>query len=113
MKLLEEGDCDLLFLCEVGAFREGLTQAKIHLPDVLTGVFGESMKYAEIDNCVAVWGFRPGGASQPVQVSLHEPAQRYRVLSGRQVDAAITRFDVERRGIGKWHVVVGNMHINY
>ena len=108
-KIVEEGGCDLLFACEVGGFRQGFKEAKIDVRHVLKEPFGDSVQHAEIDNYLAVWGF--GGASQPAQVSLHGCAERYTVPIGRDVDAAITRFDVVKSGIGKCHVVVGNMHI--
>ena len=72
-KIVEEGDCDLLFLSEVGAFRKGLKKAGINVGDILMKVFGKSIQHAEIDNYLAVWGF--GGASQPAQVSLHGCAE--------------------------------------
>ena len=61
--------------------------------------FGDSMCLAENDNYLAVWGF--GGASQPVDVSLHDRAETYQVPIGRDVDAAITRFDVVTSSIGQ------------
>ena len=89
--------------------------AEIDLWHLLRMPFGDSVQIFEIDNYVAVWNFGTwnghGGAAQPAQVSLHGCAEKYAVPMGRAVDAAITRFDVETSGIGKWHVVVGNMHI--
>ena len=94
-KVVDEGDCDLFFASEVGGF--------------LIKPFGHHVCHSEIANYLALWGF--GGASQPARVSMHGAAEKHVLPIGRQVDAAITRFDVETRGSGKCHVVVGNMHI--
>ena len=51
------------------------------------------------------------GASQPAVVSLHGDTDIYHVPIGQQMDAVITRFDVQTSGHGKVHVVIGNMHI--
>jgi len=115
-QLVEESDCDLLFACEVGGFRMGFRHAEIDLWHLLRMPFGDSVQVFEIDNYVAVWNFgtwNVGGAAQPAQVSLHGCAERYTIpiAIGRDVDAAITQFDVVTSDIGMCHVVVGNMHI--
>ena len=121
-QLVEESDCDLLFACEVGGFRMGFRHAEIDLWHLLREPFGDSVQVFEIDNYVAVWNFGTwngpwnghGGAAQPVQVSFHGGcAERYTIpiAIGRDVDAAITQFDVVTSDIGMCHVVVGNMHI--
>ena len=51
------------------------------------------------------------GASQPAVVSLHGDTDIYHVTIGQQMDAVITRFDLQTSGHGKVHVVIGNMHI--
>ena len=115
-QLVEESDCDLLFACEVGGFRMGFRHAEIDLWHLLREPFGDSVQVFEIDNYVAVWNFgswNVGGAAQPAQVSLHGCAERYTIpiAIGRDVDAAITQFDVVTSDIGMCHVVVGNMQI--
>ena len=107
--IVQDADADLLFACEVGAFRQGLSKAAINVEDILTKPFGDSIRFSEVDNYLSLWGF--GGASQPAVVSLHGDTDIYHVPIGRQVDAVITRFDVQTSGHGKVHVVTGNMHI--
>ena len=107
--IVEDADADLLFACEVGAFRQGLSKAKIHVEDILKKPFGDSVRFAEVNNYLSLWGF--GGASQPALVSLHGDTKIYQVPIGRQVDAVIARFDVQTSGHGRVHVVTGNMHI--
>ena len=123
-KVVEDGDADLLFACGVGAFRQGLREARIDVGAILTEPFGESVRFAEVNNYLAVWGFggasqpgasQPGpcsgGASQPSVVSQRGVADIYRVNVGRDVDAVILRFNVHTSGYGKVHVVTANMHI--
>ena len=107
--IVQDADADLLFGCEVGAFRQGLSKAAINVEDILTKPFGDSIRFSEVDNYWSLWGF--GGASQPAVVSLHGDTDIYHVPIGRQVDAVITRFDVQTSGHCKVHVVIGNMHI--
>ena len=108
-KIVQEAEADLFFACEVGPFWQGLRRAHIHVEDILQEPFGDSVRFAEINNYLGVWGF--GGASQPAVVSLHGDAQIHRVPVGRELDVVITRFDVQTSGHGKAHVVVSNMHI--
>ena len=62
-RMVEETDAVLLFGCEIGAFRQGPSHARLRVRDILRGPFGESVRVAEVHNYLAVWGF--GGASQP------------------------------------------------
>eukprot|EP00959_Pyramimonas_sp_CCMP1952_P335628 7027842-Pyramimonas_sp.AAC.1 len=48
--IVEDADADLLFACEVGAFRQGLRKAIINAQDILTKPFGDSVRFAEVDN---------------------------------------------------------------
>eukprot|EP00959_Pyramimonas_sp_CCMP1952_P294472 6159310-Pyramimonas_sp.AAC.1 len=61
--IVQDGDADLLFACEVGAFRQGLSKAMADAADILTKL-GDSLCFSEVDNYLSQWGF--GGASQPV-----------------------------------------------
>ena len=72
-KIVEEGNCDLLFACEVGGFRQGFLNANINVNDVLVKPLGRNMRLLEEDNYIALWGFR--GASQPTKVSLNGNAK--------------------------------------
>ena len=91
-RIVEDGDADLLFGCEVGAFRQGFSQARLHVRDILRRPFGESVRVAEVNNYLAVWGFggasqpgasqpgpSSGGAPQPSVVSQHGVAEIYHV----------------------------------
>ena len=66
--IVQDGDADLLFACEVGASRQGLSKAMADAADILTKPFGDNVCFSEVDNYLCLWGF--GGASQPVDVSL-------------------------------------------
>ena len=89
--------------------REGPSKASTQLEDTLKRQFGDGVCFVEVDNYVSIGCF--GGASQPVDVSLHDNAEIFRVPVQREVDAVIVRFDVQREGHGKVRVVTGNMHI--
>ena len=108
-KIVQDADADLLFACEVGGFRKGLSRAAIDAKDILTKPFGDSVGFCEVDNYLSLWGF--GGAPQPADVSLREDTYIYHVQTGRNIDAVISRFDVHIPGHDTVHVVVGNMHI--
>ena len=86
-KIVEEGDCDLFFLSEVGGFRQGLRKAKIVVRDFLIQPFGHQVCHSEIDNYLALWGF--GVAPQPVRVSLHGDAEKHVLPIGRKVDLSL------------------------
>ena len=101
---------DIVFGCEVGGHREGCRGAMINVKDIVEEPFGKS-PVAEVDNCIAVYGVRP-----PPTVVLHGSPEKYEVPSGRDVDAAITRFDIWCSDTGgasqpAVHIVAGNMHI--
>ena len=53
-KIVEDGDADLFFACEVGAFRQGLSKAKIHVGGILQKPFGDSARFAEVNNYLGV-----------------------------------------------------------
>ena len=46
-KIVQEGDCDLLFGCEVGGFRQVFLNASINVKDVLVQPFGHTMRLHE------------------------------------------------------------------
>ena len=109
-KLVEEGDLDILLGCEVGGFRQGFRAANVNVGDLLKEPFGErNFEFVELDNNLAMWGF--GGASQPSVVSLHGSPAVWPIPVGREIDAAVTRFDVNTSTNSKVHLVVGNTHI--
>ena len=108
-KIVVDADADFLFGCEVGASRQGLSRAAINVADILREPFGDDVGFTVQHNYVSMWGF--GGASQPVDVSLHGAAAIYWLPLGRDVHAAIVRFDVQINGYGTVHVITGNMHI--
>lgn len=85
-KMVEEGNLDIVFGCEVGAPRQGCGRAMIHVKDILEEPFGD-ISVAEVDNYSAVYGFQP-----PPTVVLFGPPEKFAVPTGRDVDAAITRF---------------------
>ena len=108
-KIVVDADADFLFGCEVGAFRQGFSRAGINVADILREPFGDNVGFTALHNYVSMWGF--GGAPQPVDVSLHGAAAIYWLPLGRDVHAAIARFDVQVNGYGTVHVITGNMHI--
>ena len=117
-KIVEEADADILFGCEVGGHRDGLHHVGVDLGDYLHAPFGNGVGYEGINNYWSV--YRLGGAAHPANVA---PASKppdvdmlydsyiYTLPGETDVDAVVTRFDVQTTEHGKVHVVVGNMHI--
>ena len=54
-KMVEEGDVDIVFGCEVGGHREGCRGAMINVKDIVEEPFGKS-SVAEVGNYIAVYG---------------------------------------------------------
>ena len=108
-KIVETADADMVCGCEVGAFREGFRRAGINVTEILSKPFGDGIRFSEVDNYLTLWGFR--GASQPAELTLCEDSKVYRPPSGRDIDAVISHFEVNKPGHDKFHVVIANMHI--
>ena len=115
-KIFRHADADLLCCSEVGDFRQGFSREDIAevLPQ-LCQAFGKRLSHSWIDNRAALWACgaadeRTGGASQPARVTLVD-CQNYKLSVEREVDAAITAFDVVTPTGERYLVVVGNMHI--
>ena len=56
--MVEDGDKDIMFGSEVGGFGAGFRTAAIQAAETLEKPFGKgSLRYVEVDNYMAVWGF--------------------------------------------------------
>ena len=111
-KMVEEGNLDIVFGCEVGGPRQGCSRAMINVKDILEEPFGD-ISVAEVDNYIAVCGFQP-----PPTVVLRGSSEKFVVPTGRDVDAAITRFDIlwsDTSGASQpaVHIVAGDLRLIY
>ena len=86
-KMVEEGNLDIVFGCEVGGPRQGCSRAMINVKDILEEPFGD-ISVAEVENYIALCRFRKSS------VVLHGSPEKFVVPTGRDVDAAITSFDI-------------------
>ena len=104
--IVQKGQVDLLFGCEVGGFRQGFRCTSMNVWDILQTRLGSTVSVAEVDNYIAV--FRKSSAL------LHGPSSKFTFGEGC-FDAAITRFDICPGGASQpaVHVIVGNLHIDY
>ena len=71
--MVEMGDVDIVFGCEVGGPRQGCSRAMINVKDIVEEPFAKS-SVAVVDNCIAVYGFQP-----PPTVVLHGSPEKYEV----------------------------------
>ena len=44
-KIVEEADADILFGCQIGAFRQGFSIARIHVGNLLRNQFGDGVRF--------------------------------------------------------------------
>ena len=104
--IVQKGQVDLLFGCEVGGFRQGFRCTSMNVWDILQTRLGSTVSVAEVDNYIAV--FRKSSAL------LHGLSSKFTFGEGC-FDAAITRFDICPGGASQpaAHVIVGNLHIDY
>ncbi len=108
-KIVEEADADILFGCQIGAFRQGFSIAGIHVGNLLRNQFGDGVRFEEVHDYLSVWNlFR---SPRPAVVSLHGNSRVFHVPGSRDVYAVIARFDVNMARHGQAHVITGNMHI--
>ncbi len=110
-KIVEEADADILFGCQIGAFRQGFSIARIHVGNLLRNQFGDGVRFEEVHDYLSVWNlFR---SPRPAVVSLHGNSRVFHVPGSRSRDvgAVITRFDVQMARHGQARVITGNMHI--
>ncbi len=107
-KIVDDGDCDILFGCEVGAFGWGLAAANIPLQDILRKPFGDRVCYDEVENYVTAWNF---GGPCHTNVTKREDSRIFSVPGTRDIRATISRFDVKKDKHDTVHVIAGNMHI--
>ena len=111
-KLVEEGELDIMFGCEVGGARQGFRCEMINVKDILREPFGD-ISVAEVDNYIAICRFRKSS------VVLHGSPEKVELAgTNRDVDAVITRFDVfwstfDTGGAAQpaAHIVAANLHI--
>ena len=86
--LVDFGNLDILFGCELGGSGEGFRCASICAKRILVESFGD-ISCAVEDNYIALCNF------QDSAVVLHSPPQRFTILVGtRQVYAVNTRFNI-------------------
>ncbi len=107
-KIVYDGDCDILFGCEVGAYGKGLAAANIELDDILRNPFGERVCCDWAQNYVTAWNFF--GARHDNMTKRRE-SQIHTVPGTRNVRATVSRFDVKKDKHDTVHVISGNMHI--
>ncbi len=107
-KIVYDGDCDILFGCEVGAHGKGLAAANIELDDILRNPFGERVCCDWAQNYVTAWNFF--GARHDNMTKRRE-SQIHTVPGTRNVRATVSRFDVKKDKHDTVHVISGNMHI--
>ena len=89
-KMVEEADADIMFGCEVGGARQGFKCEMINVKDILERPFGENISVAVVDKYIAVCGFQ-----RSQTVVLRGSPEKITMRLSRDVDAAITRFDVQ------------------
>ena len=82
----------MLLGCEVGGFRQGFRNALINVADTLTNPFGNAVGFSEFHNYLSLWNF--GGSAQPALVSLHGNPEGVSLVSGREIYAVLSRFDL-------------------
>ncbi len=107
-KIVELGNCDILFGCGVGALRRALDDRGMNVTDTLKQPFGERVCCSQVSKYLSAWSF--GSDHQPVSVSLLGKPEIFHVPSQPEIDAMILRFDVRKRGHARVHVIAGNMH---
>ena len=107
--MVDFGNLDILFGCELGGSGEGFRCASISAKDILEEPFGD-ISCAEVDNYIALCSFRESA------VVLHAAPEKFTItVESRRVHAAITRFDILRYDRGDApqpvvHIVAGNLH---
>ena len=107
-KLVDEGELDVFFACEVGGADAGFAAAGINVQKLLHRPFGTNVCLWSRQAYLAVWGFNGSPDTAIVTEIGHEFTDMN--PNGRSCFAAISRFVVKACGVRAF-LLEGNMHI--